>query len=73
MDQQTPDNSLPSSKFFMCSNPRSPLGLKDALQCFGVCQTFCLALRCRLPLLNALLLLFIFKNRVKIAVPAMFN
>lgn len=71
-DQQTPDNLLPSSEFFMYSNSWSPLGLKGALQCFGVCQTFCLALKCCLPLFDAPLLLFISKNTLKIAVPAIF-
>lgn len=72
MDQQTPDNLLPSSKFSMCSNPQSPSGLKGALQSFGVCQAFSLALGCCLTLCNAsfIVLFFFFKNRVRIAVPA---
>lgn len=68
MDQQTPDNLLPSSEFFMCSNSWSPLRLKGAPQCFGVWQAFCLALKCCLPLFDAPLLLFISKNAFKIAV-----
>lgn len=72
MDQQTPDNLLPSSEVFMCSNSWSPLRLKGALRRFGVCQAFCLALKCCLLLFDAPLLLFISKNTFKIAVPAIF-